>query len=161
MVTKLCPTFYDPLDCSTPVEVFCPPLTTWSFPRFMFIELVMLSNNLILCCSFFLFLHSFPASGPFPISWSYHQLAKVLELQLEYQSFQQISRVISFRTDWFDHLAVQGTLNSLLQHHNPKASILCCSAFFKVQVSHLFMTTEKNHSFDYTKFCQQSDVFAF
>ena len=55
-----------------------------------------------------------------------HHVAKVLELQLQYQSFQWIFRVDSFKTEWFDLLAVQGTLRSLLQHHNLKASILWC-----------------------------------
>ena len=55
----------------------------------------------------------------------------------------EYSRLISFRIDWFDLLAVQGTLNSLLQHHSPKASILLCPAFFIVQLSHLHMTTGK------------------
>ena len=53
--------------------------------------------------------------------------------------------LISFRTDWLDLLAVQGTLKSLLQHHSSKASILRCSAFFIVQISHLYMTTGMNH----------------
>ena len=56
--------------------------------------------------------------------------------------------LMSFRIDWLDLLAVQGTLKSLLQHHSSKASILRCSAFFTVQLSHPYMNTEKNHSFD-------------
>ena len=55
----------------------------------------------------------------------------------------EYSGLISFRNDWFDFLAVQGTLKSLLQHHNLKASILWHSAFFKVQLSHLYLTTGK------------------
>ena len=58
------------------------------------------------------------------------------------------SGLISFRMDWLDLLAVQGTLKSLLQHHSSKASLLRCSAFFIVQLSHPYMTTGKNHSFD-------------
>ena len=57
--------------------------------------------------------------------------------------------LISFRMDWLDLLAVQGTLKSLLQHHSSKALILRCSAFFTVQLSHPYMTTGKNHSLDY------------
>ena len=57
--------------------------------------------------------------------------------------FPEYLGLISFKTDWFDLLAVQGTLKSLLQHHSSKASILWCSAFFIVQLSHLYMTTEK------------------
>ena len=72
-----------------------------------------------------------------------HQVAKVLEFQLQYQSFNEYSGLISFRMDWLDLLAVQGTFKSLLQHHSSKASILWCSAFFIVQLSHPYMTTEK------------------
>ena len=67
---------------------------------------------------------------------SSHQMAKVLELQLQHQSFQWKSGLISFRTDWFDLLALQETLKSLLQHRNLKASIIQCSAFFMVHLSH-------------------------
>ena len=72
-----------------------------------------------------------------------HQVAKVLEFQLQHQSFQWTPRFISFRMNWLDLLAVQGTLNSLLQHHRSKASILWCSAFFIVQLSHPYVTTGK------------------
>ena len=77
---------------------------------------------------------------------SSHQVAKVLEFQLQHQSFQWIFRtdgLISFRMDWLDLLAVQGTRKSLLQYHSSKASILRCSAFFIVQLSHPYMTTGK------------------
>ena len=66
---------------------------------------------------------------------SSHEVAKVLEFQLQHQSFQWHPGLISFRMDWLDFLAVQGTLKSLLQHHSSKASILRCSAFFTVQLS--------------------------
>ena len=83
---------------------------------------------------------------------SSHQVAKVLEFQLQHQSFHEHPGLVSFRMDWLDLLAVQGTLKSLLQHHSSKASILQCSAFFIVHLSHPYMTTEenhrKNHSFD-------------
>ena len=85
-------------------------------------------------------LQSFPAWESFPMSQFSHQVAKVLKLQFQHQSFQWIFRLISFRIDWFDHLAVQGTLKSLLQHHSSKASILQSSAFFIVQLSHPYMT---------------------
>ena len=74
---------------------------------------------------------------------SSHQVAKVLEFQLQHQSFQWTSRADSFRMDWLDLLAVQGTLKSLLQHHSSKASILWNFAFFTVQLSHPYMTTGK------------------
>ena len=70
-------------------------------------------------------------------------MAKVLELQLQHQSFSEYSELISFRMDWLDILAVQGTLKSLLQHHSSKASILQHSAFFIVQLSYPYVTTGK------------------
>ena len=69
-------------------------------------------------------------------------MTKVLERQLQHQS-NEYSGLISFRMDWLDHLAVQGTLKSLLQHHSLKATILQCSAFITVQLSHPYMTTGK------------------
>ena len=68
-----------------------------------------------------------------------HHVAKSLDRQLQHPSFQ----LISFRIDWFDLLAVYGTLKSLLQHHNLKVSVLQCSAFFMVQLSHPYVTTGK------------------
>ena len=66
-----------------------------------------------------------------------------MQFQLQHQSFNEYSGLISFRVGWLDLLAVQGTLRSLLQHHSLKASILRSSAFFMVQLSHLYMTTRK------------------
>ena len=74
---------------------------------------------------------------------SSHKVAKVLEFHLQHQPFQWTPRTDSFRMDWLDLLAVQGTLKSLLQHHSSKASILWCSALFTVQLSHPYMTTGK------------------
>ena len=75
---------------------------------------------------------------------SSHEVAKVLEFQCQHQSFQWTSGLVSFRIDWLDLLAVQGTLKSLFQHHSSKASILRHSAFFTVQLSHPYMTTGKS-----------------
>ena len=72
-----------------------------------------------------------------------HQVAKVLELQLQHQPANEYSGLTSFRMNCSDLLAVQGVLNSFLQHHSSKASILWCSAFFLVQLSHRYMTTGK------------------
>ena len=74
---------------------------------------------------------------------SSHQVAKELEFQLQHQSFQWSPRLISFRMDWLDLLAVKGTLKSLLQHRSSKASILQRSAFFIVQLSYPYITTGK------------------
>ena len=99
---------------------------------------------------------SYPLSSPSPpafsltqhqglFKWvsSLYQVAKVLEFQLQHQSFREYSGLISFRIDWFDLLAIQGTLKSLLQHRSSKASILQCSAFCMVQLLHPYMTTGK------------------
>ena len=94
-------------------------------------------------------LHSFPASGSFQMSQLFDQVTKILEFQLQHKLFQLInsspinSGLISFRMDWLDLLAVQGTLKSLILHHSSKASILLCSAFFMVQLSHPYMTIGK------------------
>ena len=75
-------------------------------------------------------------------------------------SSNEYSGLISFRMDWFDLLAVQGTFKSLLQHHSSKASVLWCSAFFIIQLSHPYMSPEKN-SLDLMDLCWQSNVSAF
>ena len=102
----------------------------------------MPSNHLILCCS----LHFLPSIFPSIRAFSSES---VLHIRWpKYWSFSispsnEYSGLISFKIDWFDLLAVQGTLKGLLQHHSTKASILCHSAFFMVQLLHTYMTTEK------------------
>ena len=86
---------------------------------------------------------SFPASGLFKWDSSSHQVATLLEFQLQHLSFHEHAGPISFRMDWLALLAVQGTLKSLLQHHSTKASILQWTTFFIVQLSHPYMTTGK------------------
>ena len=81
--------------------------------------------------------------GRFQWISSSHHVAKVAEFQLKHQSSNEYWGQISFRIDWLDFLAVQGTLKSLLRHHSSKASILWCSAFLIVQLSHPYMTTRK------------------
>ena len=111
--------------------------------RLMSIQSVMPSSHLILCHPLLL-LPSIPRSISL-FQWvnSSHEVAKVLESQLQHHSLQRNPGLISFRMDWLDLLAVQGTLKSLLQHHSSKASILQRSAFFTVQFSHPYMTTGK------------------
>ena len=106
------------------------------------IELVMPSNHLILCGPLFLLPSIFPIIKVFS-----NELVLCIRW-LKYWSFSfsispsnAFTGFISFRIDWFDFLAVQGTLKSLLQHHSSKASILWCSTFFMVQLAHLYMTT--------------------
>ena len=90
-------------------------------------------------------LQSFPTSESFPMRWLFQSSGQVLVLQLHYQSlwYWKNQDWFFFRIDWFDLLAVQGTLKSLFQHHRSKASILWCSVFFMVQLSHPYMTTGK------------------
>ena len=116
---------------------------SWSSLRLTSIELVMPSSHLILCCP--LLLPPIPPSIKSLFQWvnSSHEVAKVLEFQLCIIPSKEHPGLISFRTDWLDLLAVQGTLKSLLQHHTSKASILQRSAFFTVQLSHPYMTTGK------------------
>ena len=92
---------------------------------------------------------------------SSHQVPKYWSFSFNISPSNEYSGLTSFRMDWLDLLAVQGTLKSLLQHHSSKASILWGSAFFMVQLSHPYMTTGKNHSFDYMDLCQQRVVSAF
>ena len=79
---------------------------------------------------------------------SLHQVTKVLSFSFSISPSNEYLGLISFRIDWLDLLAVQGTLKSFLQHHSSKALILQCSAFFIVQLSQPYMTTGKNHGFD-------------
>ena len=88
-------------------------------------------------------LQSFPASGSFPMNKLFTSGGQSISVSVSISPSNEYSGLISFRMDWLDLLAVQGTLKSLLQHHSPKASILQCSAFFRVQLSHPYMTTGK------------------
>ena len=92
-------------------------------------------------------LPSFPASGSFGVS-SLSKVAKVLSFSFSISPFSEYSGLISFRIDWFDLHAVQGTLKSLLQHHSWKASILWHSTFFIVQLLYPYMTTGKTIALD-------------
>ena len=115
---------------------------SWSLLKLMYIESVILFNHLILCHPL-LFL---PVICP---SIRVFSNESVLQIRgPKYWSFSirlsnEYSGLISFRIDWFDLLAIQGTLKSLLQHHSSKAPILWCSAFFTVQLAHPYMTTGK------------------
>ena len=107
-------------------------------------ESVMLSNHLILCCPLLLLPSVFPTirgysnESALGIKWP-----KCWSFNFSTSPSNEYSGLISFRTDWFDLLAVQRTLKSLLQHHGSKASIVRCSALFMVQLSHPNMTTRK------------------
>ena len=114
-----------------------------SLLRFMLTESMILSNHLILYCPLLL-LSIFPSIRIFSnesvlrIKWP-----KYWSFSFSISPSNEYSALISFRMDWLDLLAVQGTLKGLLQHHSSKASILRCSAFFMVQLSHPYMITGK------------------
>ena len=91
---------------------------------------------------------SLPASESFPMSQLCMRWPNYWSFSFNISPSSEHPGLISFRMDWLDLLAVQGTLKSLLQHHSSKVSILRCSAFFTVQLSHPYMTTGKNHSLD-------------
>ena len=117
---------------------------SWSSLRLTSIESVMPSSHLTFC-------HPLLLLSPIPPSIRVFSNESTLRMRWpKYWSFslsiipsKEIPGLISFRMDWLDPLAVQGTLKSLLQHHSLKASILWCSAFFTVQLSHPYMTTGK------------------
>ena len=117
---------------------------SWSFLKLMFIESVMPSNHIILCHPFLLLPSIFPSIRVFSnesalrIRWP-----KYWSISYSIGPSNEYSGLISFRMDWFDLLAVQGTLKSIFQHHSSKASSLWCSAFFILQLSHPYMTTGK------------------
>ena len=116
---------------------------SWSLPKLMSIESVMPSNHLILCHPLLLpsispRIRVFSNESALPRSWP-----KDWCVSFSISPSNEYSGVISFRMDWLDLLTVQGTLKSPLQHHSSKASVLRCSAFFTVQLSHPYMTTGK------------------
>ena len=133
------------MDCRTPG---LPVTNSRSLLKLMSIESVMPSNHLILCLPLLLLPSIFPSIRVFsnelvlcfrwPKYWSF---------SLSISPSNEYSGLISFRMDWLDLLAVQGTLKSLLRHHSSKTSILRRSAFFTVQLSHPYMTTGKTIAF--------------
>ena len=110
----------------------------------------MPSNHLILCCPLLLLHQGLSSESALHIRWSkYWSFSFSISLSIQY------SGLISFRTDWFDLLAVQRTLKSLLQHHSSKASVLWRSAFFMLQLSHLYVTTGKTTALTIWTFVSQ------
>ena len=117
---------------------------SWSLFKLMSIELVMPSNHLILCCCLLLPPLIFPSIRVFSNESVPHiRWPKYWSFSINISPSNEHSELISFRMDWLDLLVVQGTLKSLLQHHSSKASILWCSVFFTVQLSHPYMTNGK------------------
>ena len=118
--------------------------TSQSLLKLVSIELVMPSNHFVLCRPLLLLPSILPSVRVFSNESALHIWSpKYWSFRFRINLSNQFSGLISFRIDWFDLLAVQGTLKSLLQHHSSKASVLQCSAFFIVQLSHPYMTTGK------------------
>ena len=151
------------MDCMQHTRLPCPSLSPEVCSDSCPIDLVMLSNYLILCCPLLLLPSVFPSIRVlfnestlhirWPQSWSF---------SFNITPSNKYSGLISFRIDWFVLLAVHGTLKSLLQHHNSKASILWHSAFFRSNsYIHTWRDYWKNHSFDSTDLYWQGDVSAF
>ena len=143
-VAQLCPTFCSPMDCSTPVfhpvllhllkhaQALVHWLSWWCHPT--------ISSSVV---PLFSCLLSFPASGSFPKGWLCIRWPNYWNFCFSINPSNEYSGLISYRIDWFDLLAVQRTLKSLLQNHSSKASILWCSDFFMIQLSHPYMTIGK------------------
>ena len=140
-VTQSCPTLCDLMNCSRPG---LPVHHQLQDQHPMSIESVMPSSHLILCRPLLLLpliplsIRVFSNESTLRMRWP-----KYWSCSFSIIPSKEIPGLISFRMDWLDLLAVQGTLKSLLQHHSAKASILQCSAFFTVQLSHPYMTTGK------------------
>ena len=119
-------------------------INSWSLLKLISMESVMPSNHLILCFPLLLLPSIFPSISVFANESALHiWWPKYWSFSFNISPSNGHPGLISFRTDCLDLLAVQGTLKSLLQHHSSKASILWCSAFFIVQLSHPYMTTGK------------------
>ena len=117
---------------------------SWSSPKLMSIESVMPSSHLILCCPLLLLSPIPPSTRVFSIESTLHmRWPKYWSFSFSISPSSEHPGLISFRMDWLDLLAIQGTLKSLLQHHSSKALILRCSAFFTGWLSHPYMTTGK------------------
>ena len=129
--------------------------------KLMSIESVIPSNNLMLCHHLLLLPSIFPSIKVFSNEAVLHiRWPKYWSFSFSSSPSNEYPGLISFKMDWLDLLAVQGTLKSL-QHHSSKASILWRPAFFKVQLSHPLCDYWKNNSFDYVELCCQSNVSAF
>ena len=147
--------FHQSVQLLSPVQLFATPWTaacqaslsitnSRSLLQLMSIETMMPSNHLILCHLLLLLPSIFPNIKVFSSESVFHiRWPKFWSFSFSISPSNEYSGLISFRIDWFDLLAVQGTLKSILHHHSSKASILWLSAFFIVQLSHPYMTTGK------------------
>ena len=148
--------------CSTPSLPVHQDSNCRSLPKLMSIKSVMPSNHLILCRPLPLLPSIFPSIRVFSNESILHiRWPKYWSLSFSISPSKEYSGLISFRTDWFDLLAVQGALKSPLQHHSSKVSILWRSAFFLVQLSHPYMTTGKIIALTRWNFVDKDNISAF
>ena len=137
-VAQSCPTLCDPMDCSTPGFSVQRQLSERAQTHVHWV------GDAILCCPLLLLLSIFPSIRVFSNASVLHiRWPKYWSFNFSISPSHEHSGLISFRMDWLDLLAVQGTLKSLLQYHSSKASVLQRSAFFTVQFSHTYITTGK------------------
>ena len=141
-VVKLCPTLWP--HGLKPTRLPSPSASPGGVLRLTFIESVMPSNHLILCCPLLLLPSIFPSIRVFSNESALHiRWLKYWSFSFSIGPSNEYSGLISFKMDWLDLLAVQVTLKCLFQHHSSKTSILWCSAFFMDKLSHPYMTTGK------------------
>ena len=160
LVTQSCPTLCDPWTSARPASLSIT--NSQSLLKLMSIESVMPSNHFILCSPILLPPSIFPGNRVFSnksvlcIRWP-----KYWSFSFNISPSDEYSGLISFRMDWLDLLAVQGSLKSIILHYSSKASIFQFSTFFIVQFSHPIQDYWKKHSFDQMDHCWQSNVSAF
>ena len=141
-VIQSCLTLCDPMDCNTPDLLSIT--NSQSLLKLMSMESVMPSNHLILCHPLLLLPSIFRSISVFSNESVLHiRWPKYWSFSFNISPSNGHPGLVSFRMDWLDFLVVQGTLKCLLQHHSSNASILQCSAFFIVQLSHPYLTTAK------------------
>ena len=159
-IAQLCPTLCDPWTAACQASLSIT--NSWSPPKPMSIELMMPSNHIILCHPLLLLPSIFPSIRVFSNEWAFRmRWPKSWSFSFNLSPSNEHPGLICFRMDWLDLLAVQGTLKSLLQHHSSKASILWHSAFFMIQLSHLYMTIGKTIAFTRRTFVGKVIVLAF
>ena len=135
---------------------------SWRLLKLISVKSVMPSNYLILCHPLLLLPSIFPSIRVFSNESVLHiRWPKCWSFSFSINTSNEYSGLICFRIDWFDLLAVQGTLKSLLQHHSSKASVLQHSAFFLVQLSHPYMTTGKTIALTRWNFVDKDNISAF
>ena len=143
LITQSCPTLWDPMDCSTPGFPVLHHLLEFAQIHVHWVSDAIQPSHLIFCHplllpSIFPSIRVFSNESVLRIRWQ-----KYWNFSFSISPSNEYSGLISFRIDWLDLLAVQGTLKSLLQHHSSKASILWCSAFFMVQLSRPYVIIDK------------------